>query len=399
MIENPIPDPARSWKRIDGVDCLRALAIFYVLMNHVNMRLWGAHVPYTAGLPRALVTALVWQGQSGVQIFFAVSGFLITSTAMQRWGQLSNVSLRDFYRIRFARIVPLLFALLAVLTLLHGLRLEDFIVRAKQGGLGGALWAALTLRIGLLEATKGYLPANWDILWSLSVEEAFYLFFPLACVVLRRRRFLVPMLLVFVVMGPFARTVWTHGNEVWQECSYLGGMDAIAMGCLTALGLAHREISRRVVMGLAIVGAALLVFARGFEAQMDQLGLENRGLGMTIIGLGACLLIAAAAQSQWRAPRVFSPVLAYGRRSYEIYLTHMFVVFACFNLFVKAGKPLGFVLPLFLVVILLAGVVGELVGRFYSEPANRWLRVRWGDGPRSLGAVLPERPDSPERRG
>jgi hypothetical protein len=43
------------WQRLDGIDCLRALAIFYVLMNHVNMRLWGAHIPYMPGWPHQLV--------------------------------------------------------------------------------------------------------------------------------------------------------------------------------------------------------------------------------------------------------------------------------------------------------------------------------------------------------
>ena len=70
-------NPARSWSRVDGIDLLRGLAIFFVLMNHVNMQLLFAHVPYTRGLPKQLVSSLVWNGQQGVQIFFAVSGFPI----------------------------------------------------------------------------------------------------------------------------------------------------------------------------------------------------------------------------------------------------------------------------------------------------------------------------------
>ena len=56
--------PARSWTRLDGIDLLRGLAIFFVLMNHVNMELLGAKVPYTKGLPAQLVYSLVWNGQS-----------------------------------------------------------------------------------------------------------------------------------------------------------------------------------------------------------------------------------------------------------------------------------------------------------------------------------------------
>src|SRR6186713_1417580 len=60
--------------RLDGVDVLRGLAILTVLLNHVNMRLFLAEIPYTAGLPHQLVSTLFWSGQMGVQIFFAVSG-------------------------------------------------------------------------------------------------------------------------------------------------------------------------------------------------------------------------------------------------------------------------------------------------------------------------------------
>jgi len=219
----------RGWARLDGIDLLRGLAIFLVLMNHVNMRLAIARVPYTRGMPDQLVQSLFWSGQLGVQVFFAVSGFLITSTALRRWGTLSKVGIRDFYRLRFARIAPLLLLLLAVLSALHFAGLRDFIVQRKTGGLGRALLAALTFHINLLEARRGYLPANWDILWSLSVEETFYFFFPLICRVFRGGKWLIGLLLAFVVMGPFGRTVLAQ-NGVWKEYSYLGGMDAIALG-------------------------------------------------------------------------------------------------------------------------------------------------------------------------
>src|SRR6202035_2134261 len=118
----------RSWTRLDGVDLLRALAIFFVLMNHVNIRLLHARVPYLKGLPHQLVNSLVWNGQFGVQIFFAVSGFLITSTTLRRWGSLAQVSVRDFYLLRFARIAPLLVLLLSILSILHYANISPFVV-------------------------------------------------------------------------------------------------------------------------------------------------------------------------------------------------------------------------------------------------------------------------------
>lgn len=93
-----------AWKRLDGIDLLRGLSIFFVLMNHINIRLLGADVPYTEFLPAQLVHVLVWNAQLGVQMFFAISGFLITSITLRRWSSLPQVSLRGFYLFRFARI-------------------------------------------------------------------------------------------------------------------------------------------------------------------------------------------------------------------------------------------------------------------------------------------------------
>jgi peptidoglycan/LPS O-acetylase OafA/YrhL len=378
----------RSWNRLDGVDLLRCLAILFVLLNHVNMRLFLAHIPYTRGLPSQLMSSLIWNGQRGVQIFFAVSGFLITSTTLRRWSQMSLRSVREFYQLRFARIAPLLLLLLMVLSLLHAARFHDYVVAQTTGGLGRAVFAALTFHINVLEAARGYLPGNWDVLWSLSVEETFYLLFPLLMWLLGRGKGLVALLLVFVVLGPFARSVWAHDNEVWQEYSYLGGMDAIALGCLTALILARVELSRVTLRLVGGLGAGLLALCLGFTHQTEAWGLGRTGLDMSLVGVATCMIIAAAAQSRWHSSRMLRPLIVLGRCSYEIYLTHMFVVFTAFGIFVAAGKPMGGVPVLFIAVILIAGLFGALVARLYSEPVNRWLRRRWGDSAESLGSAI-----------
>jgi peptidoglycan/LPS O-acetylase OafA/YrhL len=385
MTQESVSD-GRSWTRLDGVDMLRSLAIFFVLMNHVNMRLWLDRVPYTSGLPVPFVHLLVWNGQFGVQIFFAVSGFLITLITLRRWGTLSGVRWRDFYLLRFARIAPLLLLLLAVLSALHFAHLKDFVVTPKTGGLGRALLAALTFHLNLLEARRGYLPGNWDILWSLSVEEMFYLFFPLLARLLGRGKLFPALLLAFVVLGPFGRTALAHGNQVWQEYSYLGGMDAIALGCLTALLVSRSRFSRSLLRTFGLAGSALLILVLGFSSMAFMRDIGHTGLDETILAIGTCLIIVAAGQTPWKSPRALGPLLRLGQRSYEVYLTHMFVVFAFFDLFVKRGSPMRAVPVLFVVTIVTAGLLGDLVARFYSEPMNRWLRTRWGE--RRLGSVI-----------
>lgn len=386
MVRNEVANPQRSWRRVDGVDFLRGLSILFVLLNHVNMQLLFDHVPYTRGWPKQLVYTLVWNGQMGVQIFFAVSGFLITATALRRWQSLSNLGVADFYKLRFARIAPLLLALLALLSTLHLAHVEHFVVQSKTGGLARALLAALTFHVNVLEATRGYLPAPWDILWSLSVEEVFYLLFPWAGRFLRRGWLLCILLALLIVLGPVQRAI--AANEVWKEYSYLGGMDAIAMGCGTALLLSKWRMSRGALRWAAISGTVLLVFSLGFSLQAYAWGLGRNGLGMTVLALGACLLIAASAESGWRAPRLLTPVLWLGRRSYEIYLTHVFIVLVMMALFVRWGKPVSGVPALFLATIMFSGLLGEVVARYFSEPMNRWLREAGNDGAEHLGSVV-----------
>ena len=336
--------------------------------------------PYTAGLPDQLVATLVWKGQYAVQMFFALSGFLITTTALRRWGSLSKVNVRDFYVLRFARIAPLLLLLLLVLSGLHFAHLRNFVVPDRTGGLGRALLAALTFHINVLEAHRGYLPANWDILWSLSVEEMFYLGFPLLCRLLGGERLLTGLLLGLALLGPVARTLFSQDNELWQEYSYLGGMDAIAWGCLAARLSFGTALSPRALQILGTLGTLILIFIFGFSMAGSALGLGRSGTRFTVLSLGTCMIAVAASQSSWRSPRVVAPVLLMGQRSYEIYLTHMFVVFALFNLFVYGGRSLGTVPFLFITTIFCATVLGDLVARFYSEPMNWLLRRQWRGG-------------------
>ncbi len=378
------------------MDVLRGLAILFVVLNHVHMRLAIADIPYVADTSKPLIASLVWNGQFGVQIFFAVSGFLITSTALRRWSVLSNLRLRDFYLLRVARIVPMLLALLAVMTVLHYANVSSFVVSEKTGGIGRALLAALTLHVNLLQAQRGWLPANWGVLWSLSVEEMFYLFFPLVARFLSRSNFFPSILLCFVALGPFARTIFARGNEIWAEQSYLGGMDAIALGCLTALLVCRVHFSRTGLRVIAVAGATLILsILLGLRLTYVPLIAES-GLDMTIIALGTCMVIIAAAQTQWKGPRLLAPLLRLGQCSYEVYLTHMFVVFAFFAIFVKCGNPIWSVPLLFIVTVVVAAAAGDIVARFFSEPLNRMLRECWRDGSRQLASISVSRVGSAE---
>lgn len=247
----------------------------------------------------------------------------------------------------------------------------------RTGGLGRALLAALTFHINVLEARRGYLPGNWDILWSLSVEEMFYLFFPLVCKVFGRGKIFFVVLLSFVALGPSGRTIFAHGNEIWSEYCYLGGMEGIALGCLTAIIASRVRFSRTVLAILGIGGTAIVALSLIFSWQLYSDWLGRTGLSFTILGVGTCMFIAATSQMQWEAPLILRPLLKMGQYSYEIYLTHMFVVFGLFGLFLELGKQMRLVPALFVATILVAAVLGAAVAHLYSEPMNQSLRNRW----------------------
>lgn len=165
------PVAATSVQRWQGIDVLRGLSILAVVLLHIDDRIPFARSGIGSHLPRAVSRVVFRNCYDGVKIFFVISGFLITSNILRRWGAQGHVDLKAFYRLRFARIMPCLLVLLAILACLHALHLSGFVIDPPRTSLARALFAALTFHLNWLEIQVGYLPANWDVLWSLSVEE------------------------------------------------------------------------------------------------------------------------------------------------------------------------------------------------------------------------------------
>jgi peptidoglycan/LPS O-acetylase OafA/YrhL len=386
--------------RFDAIDIIRGLSILSVILLHVRIFLSLSGMPVGNTLPRWL-WVLLFRNGNGVPAFFAVSGFLITLTSIRRFGSLQGMRFAVFYRIRFARIAPPLVFLLFVLSILHLAHAPQFRISSKVCGLPHALLAALTFHLNWLEALHGWLPPCWTVLWSLSVEEMFYFLFPLLCAALLVRTWGMPAfvltLCVFVLLGPFARTVFTT-NPLWAEESYLSGMDGIAIGCLCAM-LTDR-CSRIVRLANSpwpilcqIAGAILMIFIEAWEWPKVILGapvkhaLGRSGTDITVLIAGVCLVMFGSVLRPARGRLWTAPIRWLGQHSYEIYLTHEFVVIGVSMLLLKLRRG-----PMALwVCLVLAGaaLLGYLVARFLSEPANRALR----------GAPLPQQllPQSDQR--
>lgn len=360
-----------------------------VVLHHINLRIRVEHTPLGALLGQGVNRVLFWSGYNGVIVFFVVSGFLITTWSLRRWGTPGQISRSDFYRMRFARIIPCLLGLLVILSILDRLGVPRFVIDTHRSSLPRALLAALTFHINWLEAHTGYLPASWDVLWSLSIEEVFYLFFPLVCTLLRKQPLIVMFLCCFLVIGPWAR-VHTQ-NQYWAENGYLSCMDGIALGCLAAIAATKLRLSQQAIRILGIFGASLCIFIDVFRVTAFRTGLYKAGLDISVLELGTALLLIAV-QLKFnrgterrgiasRAVPVWTQLFRstawlrwFGRNSYEIYLTHMFVIWPMVVLFQRSGLTPKAAPWLFLVTTALTGLLGWMIARLYSEPLNRWLR-------------------------
>ena len=403
MTQHRHDELAAASPRFEMIDLLRGLSILAVVVLHSWLRFYLNHVQVGTGLPRLLSHLLLRNGGNGVTAFFAISGFLITFTSVRRFGGLAGVRPRLFYRIRFARIAPLLLLVLAVLSLLHWASLyspafDAWHVR-KAVGLPRALLSAITFHLNWLEAKTWYLPANWDVMWSLSVEEMFYVFFPLVCVAfvghrspLRRVGWPLMFLLAaaLLVLGPWARSVWIT-TDIGQEKSYLGGMNAIAMGCLAALlcnWLLRSERRHRPSLWVVeatgwVLIAWMATWPRWAWLHGISRFLGRTDLGDTVLPLGVCLvMVTTVIRGSRGGGPLTAPIRWFGRHSYEVYLTHEFLVLLGVMAYMHwHGSRPGF----WVVGITLATApLGWAVARWFSEPANQWLRgakpAEKGDG-------------------
>jgi len=322
-------------------------------------------------------TVLFWSGYYGVILFFTLSGYLITTSILNRWKELSKIELKKFYLFRFARIIPPLAGLLLILAVLHVEGVSGFVIDQEKTSLGYAAFAALTFHFNWLEMKVGYLPGNWDILWTISIEEVFYFIFPVVCLLLKKKWQLIVALAVLLFIAPWCRTHLFLDNELGDRNNF-AYMDTIAIGCLTAVIANKCRLSKTVTRVSLILGWLMILFIFAFRNITFKHGITGLGLDLTILSLGVALVIVwmherhlAGAEKNRVA---FRWIRSMGIYSYEIYLTHMFVVIGAAGLY-KYIHPGERYLPLFIGgAIALCYVLGKVVFTYYSEPLNKRLR-------------------------
>jgi peptidoglycan/LPS O-acetylase OafA/YrhL len=340
------------------IDGLRAIAVLPVILFHLNL-------PWLQG------------GFLGVDVFFVISGYLITSIIK---GDLDRgtFSLREFWARRVRRILPALLVVTAVT--LGASYAFGFLPEQQAVGVQALTalfssanlyfwWTASDYWAGAAEGAP-FLHA-----WSLAVEEQFYMLFPVAIWGVHRLR---PAWVFPVIVAGGTASLLAYGAyhaSFPTATFYLAPFRAweLAAGCAlaTAPALWRERLGRRA--GLATLGLTLLLAC--------FVGFDGLGMGPVMATAGTFLVLAAGRAGF--AHRVLSarPLVHVGRISYSLYLWHWPLIVLADNLGLRWNGPTDQVALLALTFLLAAGSY-----RWVESPTRR---ARSGPGPILIAAVLP----------
>ncbi len=359
MKSAPVPAPLlRSY--MPELDSARGLAILLVLLYH------GIAPPVSGELSRSgrVLLEISRQGWVGVDLFFVLSGFLITGILIDSRNRQDYY--RRFYVRRALRILPAFYASLVVLLI------------------GGWIsWRFSLLSVLFLANSTPLvgIPMQYGPLWSLAVEEHFYMLWP---AIVRKLAFrgLVLMLATLVAATPMLRVIdflRTGEPANWVRLYTWFNLDGLALGALLALRMRipsfGRVQLRRVALPLLIVGVAIFVLVLGHP--FADATLSTTASNIASAGLLSSMLLAGT--SRWVA-LVDRPFLKFlGFISYGLYLVHVLafrftdmVLSRPFAVLASTGKPTVAMLVRFAVGSALAIGVAYLSRRSLEE---RFLRL------------------------
>jgi len=361
-----------------AIDALRGAAILLVMLLHYSLSYRLHDSPLQALIPVGTLRTIFYNGNYGVSIFFVISGFLITTNVFRRYGSLARVDVMHFYRLRLFRLYPLVVMALLIIAALGAAGFSHFnnAIDHKPLGFGFFLLAnfsVLTFWHNVLMENAGYFNYAMNIYWSLSVEEVFYLAYPLVLLVARRRWQLVVLATLCIVAAPVYR--WVHRDD---ELFYLYGnvacLDMLAYGCIAAViarAAVIRARMRRLLGGTLLVVMAL-VYMQGIPG--------NEALGASMLGVAtAALLVCVSRGTSQRGGRLAAPLAWLGAHSYELYLFHIVVLGVMIDLVPRTAMAYGWKLPMLAVFLTVSAFSAWIAARFVGDPFNRYLRARYGE--------------------
>ncbi len=339
-IENDLPTPSVPaklwWTELDG---LRALAFFLVFYSH-STGLFLRQSPGKNGFLIFLSTLdqkiLQW-GWIGVDLFFVMSAFLITSLLLRERMRCNSVSLRNFLTRRILRIWPLYFTYLAlaffvIQPLVLSLQVKVGIpISLEQTLKSNDFWIAFLLFIGNYAIMfHGELIGVINPLWSLCIEEQFYLVWGSIMSVFKHPRHLVGLLCLALLVGITIRAsmFWVFPKNYFAI--YMNGparMDSILCGCLAAFfWQKHSERLRKnraLQIGLLVLSIGLLGSILAFFPRMEECDISLIWVFTVIAASWTSLLLATLSfdplRNFFRAPLL----VHIGKLTYGMYIFHV----------------------------------------------------------------------------
>lgn len=315
-------------RHIPALDGIRGMAIILVLLFHLNLL---RSLPSNHSVD-AFVSTVFSAGWCGVDLFFVLSGYLITRILYQAKG--TEQYFLTFYTNRVLRIFPLYYALLIVafVVIPHlptGLIPAEKLERWAQVD-ANPLWYWLYLNNFTTALSGSWGHGILDVTWSLAIEEQFYLLWPWVVHTFNRERLLRICLVIFSTAF-IVRTGMTLAeiNPISTFVFTPGRLDVLAAGAFVALAGEGSSGSRGLQPArwiVAITGVACLGIAiwRGGAFNMDPVVLTV-GLSLVAIHFAALIAVIRTLPSDHWLVRFFSSKLlrAFGKYSFAIYLVHM----------------------------------------------------------------------------
>lgn len=298
------------------LDTLRGIAVSGVVLFHAFGFSYG--LKGLSGVPRFFV-GLTMVGWAGVNLFFVLSGFLITGILLDTKSRPDYY--KRFYYRRALRILPLYYAVLLLLLILARQGLVDRHASWGFLGLSAVYLSNVTNLFGV--------PMQYGVLWSLAVEEHFYLLWPMAVRALTRRKVIscaagVALACLIFRMSYYALG-WSSGGYTWLSA------DGLAMGAMLAAvargkGDGHKSVRRFSILAF-VSSVALFTLGAPFGIFLARhfLGVTLRETAIDLFFtavLGSTLL---AGTSQWRGFVNLSIFQFLGKISYGIYLSHILI--------------------------------------------------------------------------